>query len=118
MRASNWGNSDRRSQLPSNWKAIREIVGQRDSWACQWHFADGTYCGLPGNQVDHIRPSGSDDPSNLRVLCAMHHAQKSSSEGGVAKQKRLKELRSRVRREPETQAPINAAPVAAARRGF
>lgn len=102
---SNWHKSDRKSRLPQNWEALRRVVGKRDDWTCQWRFSDGTICGLPGNQIDHIIPSGSDDPENLRCLCEAHHAIKSSREGGRAAQEELRALKERVRRKPEENAP-------------
>lgn len=107
---SNWGSSDRKSRLPADWEARRKVVGKRDHWLCQWRLEDGSKCGLPGNQVDHIIPSGSDEPENLRVLCQAHHAFKSSSEGGKARQEALQALRKRILRPPEVNAPKQFAP--------
>lgn len=115
---SNWHTSDRKKRLPANWEALRRQVGKRDGWLCQWRFSDGTYCGLPGNQIDHIIPSGSDDPSNLRCLCKAHHAIKSSSEGGRASQEELRALKARVRRKPEENAPRQFPGPAPKHKGF
>lgn len=104
-RKTNWNNSDRRSRLPSNWEHLRKVVGKRDGWLCQWALEDGTRCELPGNQIDHIVPSGSNEIENLRCLCQAHHAIKSSREGGRARQEELRKLRERVLRQPEVNAP-------------
>jgi len=60
------------STLPENWPALRRIILDRDLWRCQ-------LCGVSANHVDHIIPrsvGGSDDPENLRALCAhCHHVE-------------------------------------------
>jgi len=47
------------------WRKIREIVIRRDQGTCQ-------ACGQEGKHVDHIVPrklNGTDDLSNLQLLC-------------------------------------------------
>ena len=53
------------------WRELRAQVLARDRWAC-------VVCGAPATEVDHIiavKDGGSDDPWNLRSLCAEHHAE-------------------------------------------
>jgi 5-methylcytosine-specific restriction endonuclease McrA len=52
------------------WRTVRARVLARDRGRC-------VVCGAPAEDVDHILPredGGSDDPRNLRSLCAAHHA--------------------------------------------
>jgi len=82
-----WAGSTRRRTLPPNWPGIRAAIIRRDQGRCQWHTDSGT-CGKPATDVDHIRRGGGDHPSNLRSLCAPHHARKSSAEGNAARAER------------------------------
>ncbi len=55
---------------------VRRIVFQRDR-CCQWELEDGSKCQSRHQlQIDHIKPKhqgGTDELSNLRVLCAQHN---------------------------------------------
>jgi 5-methylcytosine-specific restriction enzyme A len=58
--------------MPPGWAALRAAVLARDGRTCQ-------LCGSPATDVDHIVPrsaGGSDDPANLRSLCARCHRHK------------------------------------------
>lgn len=47
---------------------VRDAVFERDSWHC-------VSCGADATEIDHI-DCGSDDPANLRALCAQCHRRK------------------------------------------
>ncbi|WP_308426582.1 HNH endonuclease [Streptomyces fuscichromogenes] len=82
-----WSTSRRRATLPRNWATLRRRVIRRDGSQCTARHSDGTRCPEPGTDVDHIVPhslGGSDDMSNLALLCPWHHRAKSGSEGGRA----------------------------------
>ncbi|WUG99227.1 HNH endonuclease [Streptomyces violaceus] len=84
---SGWANSRRRESLPKNWARLRRQVIRRDGGQCTALHSDGTRCAQPGTDVDYVVPhslGGSDDMSNLALLCTFHHRAKSSSEGGRA----------------------------------
>jgi 5-methylcytosine-specific restriction endonuclease McrA len=57
--------------------AVRDEVFVRDEGRCSFIARDGTRCRSKRSlQVDHIRPfaaGGSHEPSNLRLLCALHN---------------------------------------------
>jgi 5-methylcytosine-specific restriction enzyme A len=58
------------------WRKTRARVLARDGYECQ-------LCGGLASDVDHIRPvgmGGSDDPGNLRGLCANCHGQQHSGQ--------------------------------------
>ncbi|MFE6128845.1 HNH endonuclease [Streptomyces sp. NPDC056437] len=60
---------------------------RRDGGQCTALHSTGERCAQPGSDVDHLVPDslgGSDELTNLQLLCAWHHRQKSSSEGGTA----------------------------------
>ena len=59
----------REAREPGAWKAIRQVILERDDHTCQscWRY---------GGQVHHILErgkGGSDDPSNLITLCGPCH---------------------------------------------
>jgi hypothetical protein len=55
----------------------RATVFERDGHRCSFVAADGTRCRATRNlQIDHVQPfalGGSNEPQNLRVLCAAHN---------------------------------------------
>ena len=56
------------------WERVRKQVIQRDKGLCQLCLASGKV--VAGNECDHITPKargGSDDLSNLRLLCRPCH---------------------------------------------
>ena len=83
-----WESSNRRKD-PPGWKALRQVIIARAQGQCEQtlHPMDlpGTTqrCGYPGRDVDHIinvAKGGTDDPSNLQLLCEWHHKQKTQAE--------------------------------------
>ena len=59
------------------WRNARERIMARDLYLCQ-------QCGAPAQHVDHIIPvaaGGSDDPHNLRALCAPCNLRKGDRQG-------------------------------------
>lgn len=70
------------------WDKLRKLILARDKYLCQACLAKGRVA--QGNQVDHITPKakgGTNDPSNLRVLCEPCHTAKTTQEnGGKVKQ--------------------------------
>ncbi|MFE0171544.1 HNH endonuclease [Streptomyces sp. NPDC059002] len=99
----NWNTSDRRSRLPSNWSIIRARIWRRDSGLCQHiRYDTGMPCFLDGAAVDHVINNDDHSDSNLQVLCAWHHAQKTGKEGaaGRAKARSSRSLRTNEPRIP------------------
>ena len=105
MQRKPWANSDRRSRLPANWARIRVEVLDRDRRQCQWiHFLEGgvrKICGVPANEVHHIRNNDDHSLSNLRALCADHHAQKTQKESWAARHANRRKINERFRRTEE-----------------
>ena len=65
------------------WNKLRALILQRDMHLCQMCLAKGRP--TPGNQVDHRIPKtkgGTDDPSNLWVLCGPCHEDKTIRDQG------------------------------------
>lgn len=89
-----WEGSTRRDRLPSNWKAIRLAVLERDGHRCQIRD-DG--CEVVAVEVDHIE-AGKDDHrmEALQAACTWCHGRKSSREGAAARGPRVS-----TRRRPE-----------------
>lgn len=118
-----WSTSDRRESLPANWPQLRAEVLARAGGRCEARNRDGRRCwDRKANQVDHVRPhaeGGTDDLSNLQLLCEWHHNRKSSAEGGRSYQQNMAKLRASIRREPETHKLIpKSEAVPRARKGF
>lgn len=77
--------TDRRSQLPADWQSrIRPAVIARDSGRCRW-IENNARCAERGTDVDHIRDPDDHRLENLRLLCAGHHARRTSAQGHAAK---------------------------------
>lgn len=65
------------------WDRLRKVIIARDDALCQMCLARGVT--TPGNHVDHIKPKaqgGSDDPTNLRLLCKSCHSRASNEQRG------------------------------------
>lgn len=104
-----WQSSDRKSRLPDNWAQLRARVFARDRGRCQW-LEDGRMCGARATDCDHIEAGDNHDLTNLRALCAAHHAVKSSSEGGRASWFALQERKKAAKR-PPLEHPASPPPV-------
>lgn len=79
--AGKWKNSDRRSRLPADWKSRRARVFRRANGVCEV-----VGCSDAATDCDHILRGDDHSLSNLRALCQLHHAQKSSAEGNAARE--------------------------------
>jgi len=93
-----WQGSDRRSRLPSDWKATRRTVLARDGYRCCAVLVDGTRCAEAGTDVDHIIAGDDHSLTNLQLLCRWHHARKSTAEGHAARAARPRPGRQRPER--------------------
>jgi len=81
-----WASRETREPLPSNWRALRAAVLERDNHTCH---APG--CRTKATHVDHITPrslGGSHHMTNLQALCRSCHATKSAIEGNAARRDR------------------------------
>ena len=80
-----WQGSDRRGELPGDWSKIRGAILTAAGGRCVELMRDGSRCRDRATDVDHITPGDNHHPSNLRALCAWHHARKSAREGNAAR---------------------------------
>lgn len=76
------------THTPTNtqaWRILRKKIIQRDQGICSW-------CGTYGaNQVDHIiakSEGGTDDESNLQLLCDPCHRKKTAQEGVAGRRRK------------------------------
>ena len=88
----NWDTSTHRKDPPW-WKHLRLLVIERASGICE-HKTEATEhsasarCTYKGDDVDHIinlASGGTDDMSNLQLLCSWHHKQKTAREAAAAR---------------------------------
>ena len=80
-----WEGSDRKDRLPDGWSTLVTAVKRRDKGRCTWRLPSGARCPRDGTDVDHKVPGDDHSMKNLRLLCPLHHGQKSSREGRRAK---------------------------------
>jgi 5-methylcytosine-specific restriction protein A len=74
-------NRDHRKYHNVGWHAVRQFVLIRDGYRCQLGLQG---CTMDANTVDHITEvasGGSDDPSNLRAVCASCHNVRHADKG-------------------------------------
>ena len=78
-----WAHPNRRG-LPAEWPKLVAQVKHRAGGRCET-------CGGRGASVDHITPrfeGGTDDLSNLQLLCWAHHQRKTSQEAARGRRRR------------------------------
>jgi hypothetical protein len=95
-----WESSNRKSELPSDWDAVRQRIGDRDGWRCRWPRSRGGECGQPANQCDHKEPGSDHSDSNLWMLCRWHHNRKTQEESTAGKRALADKGRHPVERHP------------------
>lgn len=77
---SGWANSNRRAELPSNWRReIRPAVLERDGYQCRAVDNDQR-CTEAATDVDHIGDRHDHSLTNLQALCRWHHDRKTSAD--------------------------------------
>lgn len=102
-----WASSNRRADLPPDWRRIRAAVLARDNHRCTWleghpdgGFVDylrGNYqpddrCTRPARDVDHALGRHDHRVEACRALCTTHHKQRTgreAAEGRARKRGRL-----------------------------
>jgi 5-methylcytosine-specific restriction protein A len=92
-----WAGSNRRDELPSDWKKIRGRILARDGYQCTHvRYDTGRRCTETLNlEVDHIGDKDDHDPANLRVLCRYHHGQRTARQGAEGRRRQARPTRRR-----------------------
>jgi hypothetical protein len=93
--------SERRTQLPGNWRQLRVQALERDGYRCTW-TRGGRRCEERATDVDHIKPGNDHRLSNLQSLCHPHHQRKTVLEAAAARGVEIQE------RHPGTPHPSTA----------
>lgn len=89
-----WDNTAKkgRSNLPPDWLERREVVLDRDQYACQIGYPD--ICTHDATDVDHVGDNADHAISNLRSACSPCHNRRTALQG-VEARKRKRESRFR-----------------------
>lgn len=88
---SGWGTSDRRSELPPDWKQRVNAVWKRDGGRCRWLLPkSGTRCPRKGADVDHRYGPNRHDLDDLWLLCRAHHDAKTAQEAAAGNRRKNK----------------------------
>src|SRR5688500_7747632 len=96
-----WETSDRRAQLPDDWKARVAAVWKRDGGRCRWLLPkSGKRCPRPGADVDHRYGHHRHDIADRWLLCRVHHDQKTQREAAAGRRTKKRPGRRRKRVEP------------------
>ena len=112
---SSWETSDRKSRLPSNWTALRNLVLNRCGGRCEVIKSNGKRCWDKATDVDHIKRGDNHDPSNLQGICTWHHRRKTARESAEIRA----EMNAILTRPPEKHPGlINAPGVKPPNKGF
>lgn len=80
----NWEGSNRKQELPANWRELRRKVATRAGFRCQG-IVDGQRCANRGSHCDHIERGMDHSVENLQWLCPDCHNRKSGREGAQAR---------------------------------
>ena len=83
MKSQYSANKPLRKISGSRWQKLRERIFSRDCGLCQECLRQGYI--KAGSEVDHIIPvlnGGTDDESNLQILCEDHHRIKTAYDLG------------------------------------
>ncbi len=85
MAGANWGKGKTNTERGYGyaWVKLRKAILARDNHLCQVCLAEGRT--TPATHCDHIvskAKGGTDDPANLRALCAPCHSRKTITEKG------------------------------------
>lgn len=75
-----WANSNRREELPPDWKHRVKLVWARAKGQCEWRSQAGTRCKRRGADVDHRVHPLNHDIDALQLLCRVHHGRKTGRE--------------------------------------
>ena len=92
-----WQGSNRRAELPRDWRKIRNRIFKRDGYRCT-AVVRGLRCRAVPTDVDHVGPKDDHSDENLTSLCDQHHKSKSGAQGARAKAAKLARVRRSYRR--------------------
>lgn len=80
-----WDSSDRRTELPPDWRRRRAAVLARDHHRCRWPLTYGGECGADADEVDHRHDPQDHSLGALWALCPVHHGRKTQAEARAAR---------------------------------
>jgi hypothetical protein len=84
-----WETSNRRAELPPDWKDRVKAVWKRDGGRCRWLLpVSGERCPRKGADVDHRYGPTRHEISDLWLLCRHHHDKKTQREAWAGRTKR------------------------------
>lgn len=96
-----WETSNRKAELPPDWKERVREVWKRDGGRCRWLLPkSGKRCPRPGADVDHRYGPTRHAVEDLWLLCRTHHDQKTQREAQQGRRARKKGRKRRTEQHP------------------
>lgn len=82
---------ERKADLPSDWRARRLRILERDAWLCRIGYAD--ICIVSANEVDHVGDRTDHRDHMLRAACRPCHGRRTQGQSVTSRLARARRPR-------------------------
>lgn len=79
-----WSQSQRRSELPDDWREIRQRILERDGYQCTFPDDTGERCTAVATDVHHTGDKHDHRDEHLASACSPHHKRQTGKDGRAA----------------------------------